>query len=516
MFYSKKGSLGNFFKNYIKSESIFKNKKILQASYMPETIIHREQEIGAIAGMLAPSLKGDLPSNVFIYGKTGTGKTLALSHIKSEILKVANESRISLDMLYINCKLKKSTDTEYRLIAELARMLGREVPTTGLPTAEIYDNFISAVENHYNNSKLCIKQASQLIGEAKNLNSKITSDGSHNFYFKTIIEECEDIQGEMETLNSRLQEKPDGKYYHKVYGLCSDIFEHIEDILTILREDDICVNIIEKSLINPDKSIFNPTGQTLILILDEIDQLVGKIGDEILYTLTRLNADLKNSQISIVGISNDMTFADNLEPRVRSSLNEEDLVFAPYNAIQLQEILHARTIVSFNEGVIDGGVIAKCAAYAARDHGDARRALDLLRVAGEIADRSNMENVTIDHIDEAEKKIEKDRVMDIVKSQPKQSQAVLYSILSVTGSDEHFYTGDIYNTYTHVCSKSALRPLTMRRISDIIAELDTLGIINAQVMSKGRQGRTRKISSSLPKSLTGKLKEVLESSLGFS
>ena len=121
--------------------------------------------------------------------------------------------------------------------------------------------------------------------------------------------------------------------------------------------------------------------------MDEIDQAIKKISDNFLYTLTRLNTDLKNAQISLVGISNSLTFMDNLDPRVRSSLGEEELIFPPYNALQIQDILKERSDKSFSDGVLDEGVIAKCAAFAAREHGDARRALDLLRVAGELAER---------------------------------------------------------------------------------------------------------------------------------
>ena len=394
-------SLGDYFKEYISSDSIFKNKKILQSSYIPESIIYREEEIKTISSMLAPALKNDLPSNVFVYGKTGTGKTLVLKKIKKEMELISEENNIPLKIFYINCKLKKITDTEYRLIAEFAKMFGAEVPKTGLATNEIY-------------------------------------------------------------------------------------------------------NILQKYL--DEKSV------VAILILDEIDELVRKIGDDVLYSLTRINSELEKSQLCLVGISNDMTFANNLEPRVRSSLNEEDVTFSPYNAIQLQQILTERVKLAFAEGSIENGVIGKCAAYAARDHGDARRALDLLRVAGEVCERNSEKIITMDHIDLSEKKIEKDKVMDIVKSQPKQSQAVLYSILSIN-NDDFFYTGDIYEIYKSVCTQSSLRPLTMRRISDIIAELDTLGIINAQVMSKGRYGRTKKISLSLPSDVPSKLLEVLTNTL---
>jgi len=251
-----------------------------------------------------------------------------------------------------------------------------------------------------------------------------------------------------------------------------------------------------------------------MLVLDEIDELVKKTGDEILYNLTRINSELKNSQLTLIGISNDILFTDHLDPRVKSSLSEEELVFSPYNALQLQSILKQRSKLAFKKNVIENGVIEKCAAYAARDHGDARRALELLRVAGELAERKGKLTINITHIDDAEDKIERDRIVDIVATQPKQHQVTLYSIITLYSKRKNIiFTGEIYELYKELCDKTGLRPLTQRRISDVISELDMIGLINAKVISKGRYGRTREISLSLSKSLEPKILKILTDSL---
>ena len=243
-------------------------------------------------------------------------------------------------------------------------------------------------------------------------------------------------------------------------------------------------------------------------------ELIKKAGDEILYNLIRSNSELKKSQIAIIGISNDLIFADNLDPRIKSSLSEEELVFPPYNALQIQNILRERSKGAFKEDVLQPGVIEKCAAYAAREHGDARRALELLRVAAEIAERNSEEKVSISHIDEAEEKIERDRIVDIVMTQPKQHQAALYSIIKTKESSKKIFTGEAYEFYKTLCNRIGLRPLTQRRISDIVAEFDMLGIINASIISKGRYGRTREITLAIPsynlKNITHILEEALE------
>lgn len=400
-----KGGLSNFFNDFIKKESIFKTKKVLQINYTPLLIHHRDEQINQIAQILAPSLKLERPSNLFIFGKTGSGKTLSIKFTTNKISETAAKNNIAIKVVYVNCKLKKIADTEYRLIAHLARELGKEIPPTGLPTDEVYRIFYSALEK-------------------------------------------------------------------------------------------------EKTL--------------LILILDEIDYLVNKTNDQILYNLTRINEELKKSQISLIGISNDLVFIDHLDPRVRSSLSEEEILFPPYNALQIQSILKERVKEAFRADVITPGVIEKCAALAARDHGDARRALELLRVSGELAERNNHEKVELSHLDLAENKIERDRIKESVIFQPKQFQTVLYSIITIHESKKDIiFTGEIYELYKNLCKKIGTSPLTQRRISDILAELDMLGIINAKVISKGRYGRTREISLSTNQTTTANLKSSLEESLGL-
>ncbi|MFH1400630.1 MAG: cell division control protein Cdc6, partial [Nanoarchaeota archaeon] len=255
------------------------------------------------------------------------------------------------------------------------------------------------------------------------------------------------------------------------------------------------------------------SGMNNIIILDEIDQLVKKAGDEVIYNLTRINADLKSSKITLIGISNDLMFANDLDPRVKSSLSEEELVFPPYNALQIRDILERRAQLAFRPDALGEGVLQKCAAYAARDHGDARRALELLRVAGELAERQGETILRIQHIDEAEDKIDKDRIIEIVRTQPKQFQAVLYSILLIKKKKEGVFTGEVYDLYKNICDQTGLRPLTQRRVSDVIAEFDMLGIINANVISKGRFGRTREIHMELPANLEQQIKKLIAADL---
>jgi len=378
---------------------VFKNKDALTTNWKPENILHRDQQINELASILAPSLKGNDPSNVFLYGSVGTGKTLIVKHVTEELKSVADDKEIDVNILYINCKMKKVADTEYRLLAKLARQLGEDVPSTGLPTDEIYNRFFSALQD-------------------------------------------------------------------------------------------------QKGVV--------------VIALDEIDALVKKVGDEFLYNLTRINDDLEHTKVSILGISNDLNFTDYMDSRVKSSLSEEEIIFPPYNAIELREILKERTDKAFVDNMLMDGVISKCSALAAQEHGDARRALDLLRVAGELSERSESDIVEKRHVDMAQSKIERDRVVETVRSQPKHSKLVLYTILEMTSGEEDIATGDVYSEYKELCEELEVSELTQRRVSGLISELDMLGVINAKVISKGRYGRTRQISVDLSENIRGRLEQMVE------
>ncbi|MEM3373778.1 MAG: orc1/cdc6 family replication initiation protein [Candidatus Woesearchaeota archaeon] len=393
--------LSNFFEKFLEDNKIFKNRNILQSSYIPEVVFHRDEQINTIASVLAPSLKGSKPSNLFLYGNPGTGKTLCIKYVSRQMQEIIDKKELPVKILYLNCKMKRIADTEYRLIAQIIKEMGDDVPATGLPTDEVYNIFFN------------------LLSKGKE--------------------------------------------------------------------------------------------RVIILILDEIDQLINKAGDEVIYNLIRLNSEINNVQLSLVGISNNAAFTEAMDPRVKSSLSEEDVLFTPYNALQIKDILKNRAEMAFFDGVLETGLIEKCAAIAAREHGDARRALELLRVAGEIAERKGLSKVRLDHLDEAEERIEKERILDLVKAQPKQTHITLYSILTLfEKTNKPVYTGDIYDVYKKLCIKTDLRPLTQRRVSDIIGELDLLGIINAKIVFKGRHGKTREITPTMNMTLKERILEILK------
>ncbi len=389
-----KSSLSGIFQSILEKEPLFSNKEALRHSYTPTELPHREAEIRQIASILAPALRGETPSNILIYGKSGTGKTIVSKFICNELRETGLKLGIPVNAVYLNCEV---TDTKYRVLANLAKNFGENIPFTGWPTDKVYSAFRDAVDKN---------------------------------------------------------------------------------------------------------------NQRVILILDEIDKLVLNDGDKVIYNITRMNSELKNSRVSIIGISNDLKFTSYLDARVQSSLGEEEVVFSPYNARQLEDILRQRAEIAFKSMVLDEFVIPLCAALAAREHGDARRALDLLRVAGEVAERENASRVTDSHVRKANEKIESDNIVEAVRTLPTQSKLLLYSVIILEERGQRsITTGDVYDAYKRLSSSAALEPLTQRRISDLISELDMLGILHSSVISKGRYGRTKEIKIEVP---SAEIKQVLE------
>ena len=231
------------------------------------------------------------------------------------------------------------------------------------------------------------------------------------------------------------------------------------------------------------------------LVLDEIDILVDKKGgNEILYDLTRLNENLDISKTSLIGISNKLKFRENLDPRILSSLGEEHIVFPSYDASELRDILKERAKIAFHEGVLKEEVIPLCAALAAKEYGDARKALQLLRKAGELAEGAQNKIVTAKHVENAQEDLENDHITEYLKGMPLQAQLVLMSIYLISKfSPEHIIiSGDIYDVHSEIRGLiPGVRQLTKRRISDYINELSLAGIISADVKSMGHYGRTK-------------------------
>lgn len=380
--------LDDVFQKFVGNTKIFKDREVVRHDYIPNKLPHREEQIRRFGETVAPVLKGARSSNVFIYGKTGTGKTAVTKYVLSHLEVKAKEFNAPTKFCYLNCRMAGS---EYRVFAALCQSMGILVPFTGLSVGEVFDRF--------------------------------------------------------------------------------------------------------KTGLDVSRTIF-------IIVLDEVDTLIKTRGDGLLYELTRINETLSNSKVSLVCISNDLRLKEYLDPRVLSSLSEEEMVFRPYDASELRNVLLERSKLAFCEGAVSEAAVSLCAALAAAEHGDARRALDLLRVAGEIAERKGEGVVTEEHVREAERNIEHDRVVEALKNLTLHSKLVVLSVYHLNKADtQRTITGEIYEVYGELCGELGVAPLTQRRLGSLVNELDSMGLLNTKVISMGRYGRTKKIRLEITRTL---------------
>lgn len=361
-------------------KSIIKNRNILHFTYIPDIILHRKSEQEQVTQSLLPILKQSRPSNLLVYGKPGTGKTLVVKKVLSKIQERVEKSKFPIKLVYSN---SKEETTLYGLLVSLGRQLDlneKELPTTGLAISEVFKRLLAKID-----------------------------EGKLNAIF----------------------------------------------------------------------------------VIDEIDylaQLVAKTGKDILYQLTRANERLTQGSLTLVGISNDLTFKEKLDPRVISSLGEEEVVFTNYDVEQIKKILEERIVESFIENSVEEPALNLIAALAGGEHGDARRAIDLLRVAGELAERQQSDKVTAEHVREATQKMEENKEEKSLKSFPLHEKLVLISIMKANGSS----TGEIYSSYKNLCKTIGKDELTQRRITQMLSEIELSGLISGRLIHQGIHGRTKK------------------------
>jgi cell division control protein 6 len=241
------------------------------------------------------------------------------------------------------------------------------------------------------------------------------------------------------------------------------------------------------------------SGWQMVIVLDEIDMV--KDLDELVYTLTRSNDEVKKGGISIVGISNKLSFKDALDPRSRSSLYETEMIFEPYTAEQLQKILLQRVESGFGKDVVEASAINLAAAITSQESGDARFALKLLNKAGEIAEQEGKVKVSDHDVESARKKVEMDLTMETVNTLPEMHQVVLFAIAEITlsgskysrleGVDSGFlFSGEVYEEYEKLCKRLKKKPRSTRWYKEYLNELEMLGLITTTPSGKGIRGQT--------------------------
>lgn len=391
------------FADLFKDSQIFADREVLSPHYVPDHLLFRDRQISEIERSLTPSLRGERGRNVFIYGKTGTGKTSCIKYVvdKVKLLPV-----IRAKITYVNCRIYNS---RYRVLSKIASEHIPMYAKRGLGIIDIYEKIISWIEE----------------------DSKI-----------------------------------------------------------------------------------------LIVVLDEVDII--KDLDDLIYTLTRANSDIKSGGITIIGISNKLSFKEDLDPRSLSTLYENELAFPTYNSEELASIIRDRVARGFKPNAIDQASVNLAAAMAAKESGDARLALKIITKAGEIAEEKGLKIITVNEVGEAAKVAEEEIAYEVIGMLPEHQRLIVYAIalMSMHGGryrklnqedDSFLLSGDIYNRYVSVAQSLHKESKGSRIYRRYIADLEMQGIITTYESGKGMRGHTRLIKLAYQPL---KIKEMIEKSLG--
>jgi len=247
----------------------------------------------------------------------------------------------------------------------------------------------------------------------------------------------------------------------------------------------------------------------LILFIDEVDN-VRRDRDTFLTFLVRRLPQRIKARLILVFASNRLNWPDHLDPRVKSFLKLNELIFKPYDAMDLQCILRIRVAKALSPRAVKAGVIEKIAAMASRDHGDARKAVALLAKSAYLAEKAR-EKISMSLVEEASKELDQDRYLTMLRTAPSQLKASMAAVIEAFGKTAEcpVGTGEAYDAYKGFCGRVGLRALTGRAFGDLIAELDMYSLIQSRILSRGRYGRTREIILDLPSELMEKIYETI-------
>jgi len=390
---------------------IFKDKRKLRTDYIPKKLPGREKEIKELALHLNDIFEGNLPSNVFIYGTPGTGKTSVIRHVLKELenFQKGNKKDIRVITKYINCREKATS--EYQVMLRIL--------------------------------------------EDENL-KKI---GAENKI-----------------------------YGNKLEGLAVEkLYDFLEKTLKIGRI-------------------------SLILALDEVDAIKKNADkDRLFYNLVRMNTELNelneneestfNTGITIISTTNDMKFKEKLDPRTRSSLSKKDMFFEKYSTEDLEKILNERAKMAFYEDVVEKSAISYAASYIKNTYdGDVRYALDLLRIAGEIAEKEGKSKVTYEEAKKACNVLNVDTLNEWIKRLYRHHQIVLYAVADaifrkkykrlVDTHPDAILSGEAYEEYEEKCKILGEKPKTMRWFREYLNDLQRCELLALSESGKGIRGNT--------------------------
>jgi len=304
----------------------------------------------------------------------------------------------------------------------------------------------------------------------------------------------------LRSLMAKLKQNSIGINVDWIYIHCKKVYTQNSILYTLIKYLDPTTKV-KKTGYSMDyyyDSLFhlmNTKNTALIVILDEIDFLRS---EDVLYNFSRAvaNEELQDGRfIRVIGLSNSSKYEARLDNRIISSMGAEKINFPAYNTDDLFHILKDRVDLAFAPGSIDEDTIIKCAADTAQFSGDVRKALRVLHTAAIIAENEKSNVISIDHIQIAENKVQKDQIIESVVKLPIHHKIVLLSIVKLMTNNKSVTTGSVTAMYDALCKQIAREPIHRTGVSRCIGSLEMQSFVNTILVNKGANGGiTRYIS----------------------
>ena len=279
-------------------------------------------------------------------------------------------------------------------------------------------------------------------------------------------------------------------------------YEGIKSAKGMNKAIDTIYDAIKKKMSDSPKKLF-------VLILDEFDVIMydrRSNPSDFVYKLIEMQSDLGEANIptTIITISNNVVGDYEFDDRVRSRIGSSEIFFTPFSKEDILKILEERAGEAIEEKV-DPLVLEDIAQRCSEEHGDIRRAIELLRVSAELAS-SKKKPISKIFVLTAAQRLEKDRLEETMETLSVKSKWVCFSLAALcylTGKDWHS-TMHVFEHYRKMLPPGSTL-ISYRRVSDLLVDLSNTGIISSSTTSEGRNGYTSKFMLNMNPETVGKM-----------
>jgi cell division control protein 6 len=284
------------------------------------------------------------------------------------------------------------------------------------------------------------------------------------------------------------------------------LFEVINEVVRQLRLPVPQRGLSVREVLNYALDLMDSEDLYVIVTLDEFDYFISVSGSDAVYFLVRVYDEFPDrvKRLNYIFISKSPTALSALDPTTESYLIKNLVIFNPYKSYELYDILKFRAEESIFEGAVSDDILRYIADTVGADKGgpgNARAALEILLIAGEIAEREGSMRISLDHVRKACSIVEPNAVVlnDSLPYLSLHELLILKAIITaLTESGEPYVsTGVIEEVYRKLCEDYDVEPRRHTKIYEYIINLKKLGIIMTSTYLKGKKGRSTYVSISL-------------------